>query len=63
LARVAQVIAENDGNIDNVKMTGRTADFHEMVIDLEVWDLKHLNTIISLLKAIEVVNSVERVNG
>ncbi len=63
LAQVAQVIAENDANIDNIKMTTRTADFHEMTIDLEVWDLKHLNTIISLLKSIKVVNSVTRVNG
>jgi len=63
LAKVAQVIAENDANIENVRMTSRTADFHEMTIDLEVWDLKHLNSIISLLKTIEVVNSVERVNG
>ncbi|WP_436640949.1 RelA/SpoT family protein [Microbaculum sp. FT89] len=63
LAQVAQVIAENDANIDNVKMTTRTADFHEMTIDLEVWDLKHLNTIISLLKGNKSVNSVQRVNG
>jgi GTP diphosphokinase / guanosine-3',5'-bis(diphosphate) 3'-diphosphatase len=63
LAQVAQVIGENDANIDNIKMSTRTSDFHEMTIDLEVWDLKHLNTIISLLKAIKVVNSVARVNG
>jgi GTP diphosphokinase / guanosine-3',5'-bis(diphosphate) 3'-diphosphatase len=44
-------------------MTRRSPDFHEMLIDLEVWDLKHLNTIISLLKNINVVNSVSRVNG
>ncbi len=63
LAEIAQIIGENDGNIDNVKMTRRSHDFHEMVIDLEVWDLKHLNAIISLLKSTNVVNSVSRVNG
>jgi GTP diphosphokinase / guanosine-3',5'-bis(diphosphate) 3'-diphosphatase len=63
LAQIAQIIGENDANIDNVKMTRRSHDFHEMLIDLEVWDLKHLNTIISLLKNINVVNSVSRVNG
>ncbi|MCC2112336.1 MAG: bifunctional (p)ppGpp synthetase/guanosine-3',5'-bis(diphosphate) 3'-pyrophosphohydrolase, partial [Hyphomicrobiales bacterium] len=63
LAQVAQVIGENDGNIDNVKMLKRGNDFHEMSIDLEVWDLKHLNQIIAQLKVKRVVSSVSRVNG
>lgn len=63
LAQVAQVIGENGANIDNIKMTGRSSDFHEMTIDLEVWDLKHLNTIISLLKSIDVVHSASRIDG
>jgi GTP pyrophosphokinase len=33
------------------------------VIDLEVFDLKQLNAIISSLKSKDVVNKVERVNG
>ncbi len=63
LGRIAQIIGENDANIDNVKMIKRGHDFHDMIIDLEVWDVKHLNTIIQLLKADEVVSSVVRVNG
>jgi guanosine-3',5'-bis(diphosphate) 3'-pyrophosphohydrolase len=63
LARVAQIIGEQDANIDAVTMTRREADFTEMVIDLEVWHLKHLNAVFSLLKATDVVNSVWRVNG
>jgi GTP pyrophosphokinase len=34
-----------------------------MTIDVEVNDLKHLNTIISHLRARPVVSKVERVNG
>ena len=34
-----------------------------MIIDLEVWDLKHLNAIIADLRAKSVVSSVERYNG
>ena len=30
LAQIAQVIAENDGNIDNIRMTRRSPDFTEM---------------------------------
>ncbi|MCB1505084.1 MAG: bifunctional (p)ppGpp synthetase/guanosine-3',5'-bis(diphosphate) 3'-pyrophosphohydrolase [Hyphomicrobiaceae bacterium] len=61
LAEIAHVIGEADGNIDNVKMVQRGADFTEMRIDLEVWDLAHLNQIIAGLRAKAVVNAVDRV--
>ncbi|MES0808182.1 bifunctional (p)ppGpp synthetase/guanosine-3',5'-bis(diphosphate) 3'-pyrophosphohydrolase [Roseibium sp. SCPC15] len=63
LATIAQVIGENSGNIDNVKMVTRAPDFHQMTIDLEVWDLKHLNRIINQLRSKPNVSSVSRVNG
>jgi RelA/SpoT family (p)ppGpp synthetase len=63
LAQVATVIAEHDGNIDNISMSRRSADFTEMTIDLEVYDLKHLSAIIAQLRAKDVVARVERVNG
>ncbi len=55
--------ARRDGNIDNIKMTNRVADYTEMVIDLEVWDLKHLNEILAGLRAKDVVSSAARVSG
>ena len=63
LAQIAQVIAENDGNIDNIRMTRNSPDFTNCVIDLEVYDLKHLNAIIAQLRAKKVVAGAERVNG
>lgn len=63
LARIAQTISDNDGNIDNIRMARRTSDFHEVVIDLEVWDLKHLNRIINQLRTRPNVSRAERVNG
>jgi len=36
------VIAEHDGNIDNISIFRRSQDFTELTIDLEVYDLKHL---------------------
>ncbi|WP_181702867.1 RelA/SpoT family protein [Chthonobacter albigriseus] len=63
LARIAQTISDNDGNIDNIRMARRTTDFHDVVIDLEVWDLKHLNRIINQLRTVHNVSRVERVNG
>jgi guanosine-3',5'-bis(diphosphate) 3'-pyrophosphohydrolase len=63
LAQIATVIAEHDGNIDNISMSRRSTDFTEMTIDLEVYDLKHLSAIIAQLRAKAVVARVERVNG
>jgi len=63
LAQIAQVIAEHDGNIDNIRMTRRAPDFTDVLIDLEVYDLKHLTAIIAQLRAKAVVSKAERVTG
>lgn len=57
------MIAEHDGNIDNIHMSRQSPDFTELTIDLEVYDLKHLLAIIAQLRAKAVVAKVERVNG
>jgi RelA/SpoT family (p)ppGpp synthetase len=63
LAQIAQVIAEHDGNIDNIRMTRQSPDFTRVTIDLEVYDLKHLTAIIAQLRAKAVVAKAMRVNG
>ena len=63
LAQVASVIGEHGGNIDNIRMGSKSPDFTRMVIDVEVFDLKHLNAIIAQLRAKKVVSAAERVNG
>ncbi len=60
LAQIAQLIGEADGNIDNLRMARRAHDFTEMLIELEVWDLTHLNDIISGLRSKSAVSKVER---
>ena len=61
LARIASIIGDKSGNIDRLQMTDRRQDFTDMLIDLEVWDLKHLRDILNGLKGLSAVNSVERV--
>ncbi len=61
LARISAVIGDADGNIDRLQMIGRRADFTDMLVDLEVWDLKHLRDILSGLRNLSAVSSVERV--
>ncbi len=63
LAQITQIIADHDGNIDNIHMSRRSPDFTELTIDLEVYDLKHLSSIIAQLRAKPVVAKVARVNG
>jgi (p)ppGpp synthase/HD superfamily hydrolase len=63
LAQIAQVIAEHDGNIDNIHMARRAPDFTDVTIDLEVYDLKHLTAILAQLRAKPMVAKAERVNG
>ena len=63
LAQVTQVIAEHDGNIDNIHMERSAPDFTSITIDLEVFDIKHLNSIIAQLRAKDVVAGAERVNA
>jgi GTP pyrophosphokinase len=63
LAQIAQVIGEADGNIDNLRMVRRAADFTEMHLEVEVWDLEHLNRIIRGLKSKASVALVERTFG
>ncbi len=63
LATIADVIGSADGNIDNVKMLVRGRDFTEIEIDLEVWNLKHLNRIVTGLRDKRVVSHAERVGG
>jgi len=60
LGQVAGVIGTADANIHNLRMHRVAADYTDTVIDLEVWDLKHLNQVMADLRALPVVNRVER---
>jgi GTP pyrophosphokinase len=63
LGALSTVIAKNMGNITNLKITNRTQQFWEMLIDIEVRDVKHLSNIIAALRATPAINSVDRARG
>ncbi|MBI4183801.1 MAG: bifunctional (p)ppGpp synthetase/guanosine-3',5'-bis(diphosphate) 3'-pyrophosphohydrolase [Proteobacteria bacterium] len=63
LSSMTTVIARNEGNISNLKITNRSPEFFEMMVDIEVRDLKHLTNIIAALRAAEAVNYVDRARG
>ena len=60
---ISSVIGDHAANIDNIVFRPLSADFREMTIDVEVNDLKHLNTHHLEFALASVVSKVERVNG
>ncbi len=63
LSVLSTLIAKNQGNISNLKVSGRTADFFDIVVDIEVRDVKHLSNIIAALRGSPHVSKVERTHG
>jgi (p)ppGpp synthase/HD superfamily hydrolase len=61
LAAVMNVIANNGGNIFNMKVTNRNPLFFEFTVDIEVRDLAHLQNILGALRVNAAVESVDRV--
>jgi RelA/SpoT family (p)ppGpp synthetase len=60
LAQVTQAVGAGDGNIENLTITDRAPDFFKMNIELSVWDIKHLNTIITAVSRQPAVSKVRR---
>ncbi|HCI46875.1 MAG TPA: bifunctional (p)ppGpp synthetase/guanosine-3',5'-bis(diphosphate) 3'-pyrophosphohydrolase [Rhodospirillaceae bacterium] len=63
LGTLSTVIGKNDGNILNLKVTNRSLDFWDMLIDIQVKDVRHLTNIIAALRATPVINAVDRAQG
>ena len=63
LGKVTTIIAKNNGNISNINFSTRKNDFFEIIIDIEVRDINHLNNIIAALRLISEVTSLTRIKG
>ncbi|MBL4602628.1 MAG: bifunctional (p)ppGpp synthetase/guanosine-3',5'-bis(diphosphate) 3'-pyrophosphohydrolase, partial [Emcibacteraceae bacterium] len=60
LASVLSIVAQDEGNVSNIKFSERSADVFRIELDLEVRDVKHLTGVISALRASNYVNSIDR---
>lgn len=60
LGDLSNLIARQGANISNLNIVYRTLNYFELLIDLDVKGLQHLNTIIAALKASKVVSYVSR---
>ncbi len=63
LGTIATAIGDAGANIANIAFETNSPDFRDVVLDLEVSDLKQLTAVISQLKSKPVVSKVERING
>lgn len=61
LAQQCTVVAQAGGNIRGVSTHNRGPGFMELVFDIEVEDLRHLEQIKAALRALAVVERVERI--
>lgn len=60
LGTLANTIAKDHGNINNFKITNRSPDFFEVLVDVEVTDIRHLSTLMASLRSKSCIYSVER---
>jgi len=63
LGIIATAIGEFGANIDVISSSASGADFRELMIDLQVRDIQHLNAILAELRGKSVVSKVERLSG
>lgn len=63
LATISSVIADNDGDIQNLVMSRSAEDFMKMIFDVDIRDLNHLNLITRQLASKTPVSTVKRVIG
>jgi GTP diphosphokinase / guanosine-3',5'-bis(diphosphate) 3'-diphosphatase len=60
LGTLCTIIGQNKGNIHNLKVTNRAPDLWEMLLDVEVRDVRHLGSIMAALRASRGIATVER---
>ncbi len=62
LAELSNLVARAGANISNLNIINRTISYFEILLDLDVRDLKQLTDIITTLKGAKVISYVARTN-
>ncbi|MFT9095379.1 MAG: RelA/SpoT AH/RIS domain-containing protein, partial [Gluconobacter cerinus] len=63
LATLTNTAAKYNGSVINLKIVNRQLDFMEILVDLEVRDLRHLSSLIAAFRTAVGVMQVERAKG
>ena len=62
LAELSNLIARAGANISNLNIVNRTISYFEILLDIDVKDLKHLTDIMTTLKGAKEISYVSRAN-
>ena len=60
LATLTNTASKHEGTVVNLKIVNRQLDFMEILVDVEVRDLRHLSTVIAGLRGASGITQVER---
>ena len=60
LGALSTVLGKMGANIANLRITHRTLEFYELIVDVEVKDIEHFKNVIASLRASKAVHSVDR---
>ncbi len=60
LAMISTIIAQNEANIHNMVLHQASPDFHKLIIELELTDLRQLADVLNSLKASSSISKVSR---
>ena len=63
LANLTNAVARQDGAVTNLKIVSRQQDFIEILLDVDVRDLRHLSMVIAGLRAVNGLTQVERAHA
>ena len=60
LATLSNAATKQEGTVINLKIVNRQLDFMEILVDVEVRDLRHLSSVIAGLRGASGITQVER---
>ncbi len=60
LATLTNAVSRHEGSVVNLKIVNRQLDFMEVLVDVEVRDLRHLSSVIAGLRSAGGITQVER---
>ena len=61
LASMTTAISKQAANIVNLNVTHRTVEFWDLFVDVEVRNVEHLGVVQAALRAVPIINAVERI--
>lgn len=60
LAAITNTVSKADASVVNLKIVHRQLDFMEILVDVEVRDLRHLSSVIAALRAAQGISQADR---